>query len=153
MQNRQVSFCFWTKGNKWCQSVFCIHFLDLKNKQKSAKIIKAMCTTQKQAHIIFPQIKHLPSNKHPPPSKHPPTRPRPIQISTPPVSPAITLLNGRDTKEECDNLCIIDEDDENQYIFYKHTWRYMGVSVMRLWYTWLPTTVLINKTFHHKYLT
>ena len=92
LQNRQVCFCFWTKGNKWCQSVFCIHFLDLKNKQKSAKIIKAMCTTQKQAHIIFPQIKHLPSNKHPPPSKHPPLRPRPIQISTPPVSPAHHFL-------------------------------------------------------------
>ena len=92
LQNRQGCFCFWTKGNKWCQSVFCIHFLDLKNKQKSAKIIKAMCTTQKQAHIIFPQIKHLSSNKHPPPSKHPPLRPRPIQISTPPVSPAHHFL-------------------------------------------------------------
>ena len=92
LQNRQVCFCFWTKGNKWCQSVFCIHFLDLKNKQKSAKIIKAMCTTQKQAHIIFPQIKHLSSNKHPPSSKHPPLRPRPIQISTPPVSPAHHFL-------------------------------------------------------------
>ena len=63
---------------------FCILFLDLKNKQKSAKIMKnfsfkMLITTQKQAHIIFPQIKRLPSNKHPPLSKHPPLGPTPFK--------------------------------------------------------------------------
>ena len=72
-----------------------------------------MCTTQKQAHTI----KRLPSNKHPPPpSKHPPPRPRPIQLSAPPPL-SITFLNGGDTKEESDNVHIIDEDDEIIYIF------------------------------------
>ena len=33
-------FCFWTKGSEWRQIVFCIRFSDLKNKQKSAIIIK-----------------------------------------------------------------------------------------------------------------
>ena len=59
-----------------------------------------MFTTQKQNST---HIKYLSSNKHP--------WPRPIQICTP--YPAHQFfLNSTDTKEECENLHIIDKDDQ-----------------------------------------
>ena len=70
---------------------FAYVFFDLKNKQKSAKIIKDNVYHTKTSTY------HISSNKHPPP------RPHPIEISAPLPCPSLSYM-VRDTKEEFDNV-------------------------------------------------
>ena len=53
----------------------------------------------------------IPPSKCPPPSKHSPSRPPPFQVNAPLPCPSLSQVVGI-FKEECNNLHIIDEDDE-----------------------------------------